>query len=251
MKSVIEVYVEIANKNPAWTPEEEKEVIGRLFYSDKDKFVNEAMKHYIFMVLSAVNKYPGSNKEDVFQSGMAAMVDALRKFDPKRGTRISTWLANPIRWAVMKYSSAYTKLGSISDEIAALNRRHHRSNSVISIDSPIGNNDDDGNSTVGDVISETNISINYAISRGISIKEDERQMEIHDAFVNIFTELKNILNEKEMFVLRGVLGGKNLSEVADDVGLSRVRVSQLFKSVVNKIKTSNFGKKLRCLCTPE
>ena len=131
LKSVVDVYSNIAKSNPPWTSEEEREFVNSCTTKTgkwrsnamKDRFVNEAMKHNLGLVFKIVNKMAFNKNEDVLQKAVIGMVGALKKYDPKKKGKISTWITNPIRWAIMQHQNAYAKSGTIAEEISALNHK--------------------------------------------------------------------------------------------------------------------------------
>ena len=172
MKSVIEVYSDIAAENPKWTPDEERAFIKSCVtktgkWRNKSRFVNEAFKHNLGLVFSIVQKTAFVKTEDVVQKGMIALVESLKKFDPNKGIRISTWVANPIRWAVQQHQHTYSKDKPIADEIASLNQRYNLHMRVVSVDASVKAGDDESE-TFGNLISEANINPDYANLRGVS-----------------------------------------------------------------------------------
>ena len=75
MRSVIDVYGDIAKKNPPWKADEEAAFIRSCMTRTgkwksktmKDRFVNEALKHNLTMVFKLMNRYSfKKDNEDVF-----------------------------------------------------------------------------------------------------------------------------------------------------------------------------------------
>lgn len=248
MKSVIDVYSEIAKSNPPWTPEEETEFTKKWFKKNKSVFINEAMKHNMSLVFSLMNKVAFNKiSEDVLQKAVIAMVDALRKYDPSKGVKISTWITNPICWGIQQAQSTYSKIGNISDELTSLNHRYNTKFSSVSIDSPIGNGDD-SSETIANTITTGSVSANYVISRKMKSTSDEiRDNDIKVGVREMVVSLPKVLNKKEMVVVNGILSGLNLSEISCEMKLSRVRISQISKSAFDKIRRSGVGDKLKDL----
>lgn len=246
MKSVIEVYSEIAKNNPPWTPSEEKEFIASCTTktgkwrsnAEKDRFVNETMKHNLGLVFSIVNKVAFNKKnEDVVQKAILGMVEALKKYDPNKGHKISTWITNPIRWAIMQHQNAYAKSGTLAEEISALNHRYKMKMSVVSIDMPIGGEED--NDTIGSIISQNSLSKNYFVDKNYKTVDEMRmEADIEDGVEKLLERMTMFLNEREMYIVKGVLNGKTQTDISGELHLSKVRISQLQASAFSKIRNS-------------
>ena len=249
MKSVIDVYGDIAKNNPPWTPEEEIEFTKKWFNNDRDKWVNEAMKHNMALVFKVFNKMSfNRNNEDLFQKVVIAMVDALRKYDPKKGVRVCTWIMNPIRWAIHRSRDAYNKEGMISDEISAKNHRYNLGLTTVSIDNPVSNSDGDKSETIGNTISISNVNVNYVNLYGLKNESEiHDENEIKDGVSELVSQIGNILNEKEIVVIKGLLSGRNMAEISTEMSVSRVRISQISKNAFEKIRRSSIGMKLKGL----
>lgn len=248
MKSVLEVYSEVAKNNPPWTSDEEKEAIKKWYRKDRERFVNEAMKHNLALVFSIFQKMSFNKSEDVFQRAVCALVDALRKFKPSKGYKISTWVTNPIRWAIQKEQNAYVHHGTIAEEISDLNRKHNSSMTVVSVDSPIGNDTNENTDTIGSTISIHNVMPDYARLRGYKTNtETAHEADIRAGVAELFEKMEDFLTEKETIVVKQMLTGRSLTEIAVELRLSRMRISQLSHKAIEKIRASSIATKLRGL----
>lgn len=254
VKSVIDVYSEIAKSNPTWTAQEEAEFMKSCTTKTgkwrsnamKDRFVNEALKHNLGLVFKLVNKLAFNKNDDVFQKAVIGMVEALKKYDPKRKGKISTWITNPIRWAIMQHQNAYAKSGTVAEEISALNHKFQMNMSVISIDAPIGG--EDNNDTIANIISDTTLDRDYIIER--NFKSDDElnlEMDMAKAVGDLMKKLPKFLNKKELYVVKGVLKGKTQTDISVELHLSKVRISQLQASAFEKIRNSPMASYLRKL----
>lgn len=258
MKSVMEVYSSLAEENPGWTSEEEAEFIRTCTTKTgkwksramKDRFVNEAMKHNLGLVFKIVNKLAFNKNEDVMQKAVIGMVDALKKFDPKRKGKISTWITNPIRWAIMQHQSTYSRSGLISEEMSALNHRYNTHLSVVSLDNAIPNgksssSNDDGD-TLSNIISIENVSPNFVLSKNLKTqREINHENDIRGGVLELRKTMNQFLNEKERYVIGRTMDGKTQTEISIEMKLSRMRISQLMSSAFKKIRKSPIGSRLR------
>ena len=259
MKSVMEVYSAIAAENPRWSSKEEAEFIRTCTTKSgkwrsratKDKFVNEAMKHNLGLVFKIVNKMAFNKNEDVLQKAVIGMVEALKKYDPKRKGKISTWITNPIRWAVMQHQNTYSKSGLISEELSALNHRYNTHLSVMSLDKTIGgrkggSGDNDRGDTIASIISVENVSPDFVSARDIKTqRESNHETDIRNGVGELRKRMHLFLNKKEMYVVCRTLDGVSQTDISIELKLSRMRISQLMASAFRKIRNSPIGSRLK------
>ena len=240
----------MAKSNPPWTSCEERKFIescttrnGKWKSADaKNRFVNEAMKRNLALVFSIYNKMAFNKDEDTLQRAVIGMVDALRKYDPSKKHKISTWITNPIRWAIMQHQSAYGKNNTIMEEIYALNYKMGLKMSVVSLDAHIC---EDGDETIKDIISANNLDLHYLAKCKIKdSKERELEVEISDAMHELAAVMHTFLNKKEMYVINGLLKGRTQTDISKELHLSKVRISQIQASAFEKIRNSSMAKYL-------
>lgn len=249
MKSVIEVYSEISKENPPWTPEEEKEFIDKWWQKDREHFVNEALKHNLGIVFKSMQKVAFNPKnEDAFQKAVIALADALRRFNPDKKMKISTWVTNPVRWAIQQFQNPYNHQGSICDEIVSLNNRYGMKMSVVSIDAKVKDGDGDGD-TVGELLTDTDINNDFlfGIYREAVQDEIDKNVDMKESVAEMLAYMPRIMTKNEQYVINRILKGKNMSDISLELKLSRMRVGQIASKAFEKIRRSKFGKRLKGL----
>lgn len=253
--SIIDVYFSIAKSHPTWTTEEERNFVSTCVTksgkwkskADKDRFVNEATKRNIPLVFDLLQKFSlNPQSEDVVQLAMVGLSEALKKWDPKRKVKISTWVRNPIKWAILRAQDTYSKIGTIADEISARNHRFNHKWSVVSVDSEIGNDGDGNGETIANTISEATVSPDYA-SRIKTNSEELHDIDVRVGVNELIEKMGDFLNKREMTIILGILNGKTLSDIGVELKLSRMRISQLSRDAFEKIKKSPLGEKLHAL----
>lgn len=247
MKSVIETYRDLAKNNPPWTPDEEKEAIKKWFKADKERFIDEAMKHNLGLVFNLINRMSFNPTDDMIQQAVSSLVSALRKFKPSKNVKLSTWITNPIRWSILQCRSAYLHQCTISEELSYLNARFGKNYRSVSFDAEIGtNNDEDNGDTIGSMISESSVNINYSLTRKFKTSDEIQAEDERTSIMNEFLkDINKILNKREVKVIKGILKNKNLTEIAKDMNLSRMRISQVARDAYSKIRVSKWAGKLK------
>ena len=251
MKSVLKVYSDIAKENPPWTTEEERAFIKKWWRKDRNYFVTEAMKHNLGLVFDLMNKVAfKKDSEDVFQRAVSALVEALRKFKPSKGFKISTWVRNPICWAIRQMQHTYSKQGSILDDISSLNRKYGKTMSVVSVDSTPGGSEE--GDSIGNFISQECVHVDYFDMCGMKSREDEeREADINVGIAALLKYIPKQLTKQEQYVIRRMLNGKNMTEISVELKLSRMRISQISAKAFEKIRRSPLAKSLKGLVSPD
>lgn len=255
MKSVLEVYSEMAKVNPPWKADEERAFIQSCLTRTgkwkskamKDRFVAEAVKHNLSLVFKMMNRYAfKKDSEDVFQRAVIALAEALKKYDPTSKNKISTWIQQPIIWAIKQTQHTYYKGHAIQDQIAALNHRYNLHMSVISVDATPGGSEE--GDSIGNFISYENVDSDYLAACGYKTTEEKsRELDIKTGVEGLVDELPKILNKKEVRVIKYMLKGLNMTEISVKLRLTRMRISQISAKAFEKIRNSKFGKHLKGL----
>lgn len=253
-KSVIETYAELAKSNPPWKTHEEVAFIksctnknGRWrSQAHKERFVNEALKHNIGLVFSLMHKHAFKERDDdAFQVAVIAMSNALKKYDPTTGNKISTWVVNPIRWAILQHQGAYSKAGTLAEEVSSLNHKRKTHFVVVSLDEPLMNDSSESFDTLSSAISMNLLVPDYVNERRLNSPSDEKfKNDVKLAINELLSCAKSFLSKKEIHIIKRTLKGFTQTEVAKELHLSKVRVNQLMKGAMRKIRSSSFGPKL-------
>ena len=255
MKSVVEVYSDMAKLNPPWRGDEEKQFIKSCVTRTgkwkskamKDRFVNEALKRNLAMVFKIVNRYAfKKNNEDIVQRAVVAMAEALKKYDPSSGNKISTWIHQPIVWAIKQSQNTYYRGHDIHEQIAALNRRYNLQMSVVSVDATPGGSEE--GDSIGNFISYDNVDSDYLAACGYkTMEEKSRESEIKSGVDAMMDELPGILTKKEIRVVKYMLKGMTMADISVKLKVTRMRISQIFAKASEKIRRSKVGKNLKGL----
>ena len=211
--------------------------------------VAEALKRNIGLVFSLVNQFCfNAQNEDIVQLAMVSLADALKKWDPKRGLKISTWVRNPIKWAILRAQGAYAKTGTIAEEIAAKNHRFGRKWSVVAMDAELAGKEGDGGETIANLITPTSVAPDYINAHSIKTREEEiHDNDVRSGVKELMDSMGDYLSKKEIKVIMGIFNGHSLAEIGVKMKLSRMRISQISRDAFAKIKKSPLGDRLHAL----
>ena len=92
------------------------------------------------------------------------------------------------------------------------------------------------------------MNVKYVNLCGLKIESEiHDENEIKDGVSELLSQMGNILNEKEIVVIKGLLSGRNMAEISTEMSVSRVRSSQISKNALEKIRSSSIGMKLKGL----
>ncbi len=204
------------------------------------------VQHILFQVAAHYPRH--ADREELAQAATLGLVEAAHRFDPARGVPFERWVSMRVRGAIVDaaraldfaprslraaartvedtHSQLLNKLGRTptADEVAAemsvpvrelfeLQGRVHRA-LVLSLDAPCGEEDGDP-LTLADGLVET-----VYIDPSTQLEERERAAYLRDAL--------DLLPERLQVVVSGYfLHGRSSSELAEELGVTESRVSQM------------------------
>ncbi len=205
-----------------------------------------------------------TNLLDLIQEGNVGLLQAVRRFDPYRGVKLSSYSAYWIRAYILKYLIDNIRLVRVGTsrterklffqlsrarreleragfvpspkllaekldvrEADVTDMQHRLSRSELSLDAPV--DDESGSATLGDFLSADGPSVERTVS-----DEDMRQ-----TFRTQLERFAEGLGPREQKILRErVLADppKTLQELGDEFGLTRERVRQLEVKLVRDLR---------------
>ena len=191
---------------------EEAECIRRL-REDRDPAAQEKLiEHNMRLVVHIARKYkvPGCTFEDLISIGAVGLIKAVKSFDPRTGTSLSTYAAR-----------------CIENEVLMALRQSRKQQSDISLNEPLGT-DGEGNT----------VSFIDILGTEPDIVEEEAVRRITLAKVR---QALPLLPKREQTVLSlryGLLDGKQhpQHEIAEILGISRSYVSRVEKHGIELLK---------------
>ena len=268
----VQMYLREIGKITLLTGDEEKELARKIEKGDEDAKNKLALAN-LRLVVSIAKRYVGRSPNltllDLIQEGNIGLFRAVEKFDWKRGFKFSTYATWWIRQAITraladqartiripvhmvetisKYQQAVRRLTQdlgrdpLAEEIAAEMQieveeiRHIQkiSQDTISIDAPVGEDDED--STLGEFIMDETI---------LSPEQEAARRLLKDQLREIITDLTP--REQKILKLRfGLDDGitHTLEEVGKEFGVTRERIRQIEAKALERIRQHSKSKKL-------
>ncbi|MCJ7586402.1 MAG: sigma-70 family RNA polymerase sigma factor [Candidatus Aminicenantes bacterium] len=124
----LQVYLDQIAKFPLFSEEQEKALGERILKGDKNA-IRMLIESNLRFVVSIVKKYRGMGISfmDLINEGNVGLIEAARRFDPKRGVRFISyavwWIRQSIIHALTHSSRIYNIPQKLSDQISRMKRR--------------------------------------------------------------------------------------------------------------------------------
>jgi RNA polymerase primary sigma factor len=271
----IQMYLKEIGQYPLILANQEKELAKRIEAGDEEA-KNLLAKANLRLVVSIAKKYVGRSPDltllDLIQEGNLGLFKAVDKFDWKKGYKFSTyatwWIRQSITRAladqsrtirvpvhmvetIAKYKQVVRRLTQdlgrdpLPEEIAVemgievdkVYNIEKIDQNTISLDTPVGDEGDDGKSTYGDFIADEKI---------LSPDQDSSRRILRDQVRDIL----NDLSEKERRILEmrhGLSDGiqHTLEEVGKTFNVTRERIRQIEAKAHEKIRQHEKAQRLR------
>lgn len=271
----IQMYLREIGKYPLLTGQEERDLAKRITQGDSEAR-NLLARANLRLVVSIAKKYVGRSPDltllDLIQEGNLGLFKAVDKFDFTKGFKFSTYATWWIRQAITraladqsrtiripvhmvetiaKYKQVSRRLSQdlgrdpLAEEIALemgvdvekVYQIEKIDQDTVSLESPVGSDDDDGKSVLGDFIKDDKI---------LSPDQEVARRILADQLREILDELSP--KEREILKLRhGLEDGiyHTLEEVGKKFGVTRERIRQIEAKALERIRTHEKSKRLR------
>jgi RNA polymerase primary sigma factor len=271
----IQMYLREIGKYPLLNAQEERDLAKRIVEGDSEAR-NLLARANLRLVVSIAKKYVGRSPDltllDLIQEGNLGLFKAVDKFDFTKGFKFSTYATWWIRQAITraladqsrtiripvhmvetiaKYKQVARRLSQdlgrdpLAEEIALemgvdvdkIYQIEKIDQDTVSLESPVGDDDGDGKSTLGDFIKDDKI---------LSPDQEVARRILADQLREILDELSP--KEREILKLRhGLEDGiyHTLEEVGKKFGVTRERIRQIEAKALERIRTHDKAKRLR------
>jgi len=258
-------YLAEVRKHSLLTPEEEYKLAVEFKDKREPSIAWRLVTANLRLVVKIALEYQRAfiNTMDLIQEGNIGLMQAVDKFDPTRGVKLSSYASWWIKAYILRFilnNRRMVKIGTTQaqrklffnlqkekDRLEALgyspspkliaSRLDVSEDEVIEMDRRLGQGElsldmpvqDDGKSSLGDTVAATMALQDDAIA--------DRQLKgmYHEAL----NEYEKTLNEKEKFIFRNRLLTENpmtLQEIGDHFGLTRERVRQIENRIIKKLR---------------
>jgi RNA polymerase sigma-32 factor len=256
------MYLYEISKHPILTKEGEKDIAERIAFG-KDKAAEQQLvvANLRLVVKIALDYYSYHlNVLDLIQEGNVGLLRAVRKFDPTRGTRFSTYASFWIRAYILKYlmdSWSIVKVGTKDSQrklFYGLNKEKEKlerlgivpSSQALadSLDVSQADVEDmekrlyNGDVSLEDQLYEGGEEIMDTISSDEDIEETVAEKERRDILQRKLVDFKLLLNEKEQFILDNRIMSEDpitLREIGERFNTSRESVRQLQTKITKNL----------------
>jgi len=271
----IQMYLREIGKYPLLNAQEERDLAKRIVEGDGEAR-NLLARANLRLVVSIAKKYVGRSPDltllDLIQEGNLGLFKAVDKFDFTKGFKFSTYATWWIRQAITraladqsrtiripvhmvetiaKYKQVSRRLSQdlgrdpLAEEIALemgvdvekIYQIEKIDQDTVSLESPVGDDDGDGKSTLGDFIKDDKI---------LSPDQEVARRILADQLREILDELSP--KEREILKLRhGLEDGiyHTLEEVGKKFGVTRERIRQIEAKALERIRTHDKAKRLK------
>ena len=262
-------YLTEISRHPLLTREEEKALAEKV-YKHRDKeaartLVLSNLKLVVKIALGYYNTY--MNVRDLIQEGNIGLMQAVKKYNPYKGTKFSTYASFWIRAYILKYirnNWSLVKIGTTENEKKLFyglqkEKRRLEAKGIIPAPQLLAKNLDVKQEDIEDMekrLSLTDVSLDQPlyeegeetmldmVKTDKSVEDMVEEREKQKIAAQKIAEFRGMLNERELYIFEHRTmtdEPMTLQEIGDHFGISRERARQIEKGVSFKVSAHLIG----------
>ena len=262
-------YLTEVSRYPLLSREEEK-ALAELVYRQKDKeaartLILSNLKLVVKIALGYYNTY--MNVRDLIQEGNIGLMQAVKKYNPYKGTKFSTYASFWIRAYMLKYirnNWSLVKIGTTESEKKLFyglekEKRRLEARGIIPVPQLLASNLDVKQEDVEDMerrLSMADVSLDQPayeegeetmldmVKTDSNIEDMVEEREKKKIAAMKIAEFRGMLNERELYIFEHRImtdEPMTLQEIGDHFNISRERARQIEKGVSAKVSTHLIG----------
>lgn len=263
-------YLRQISKFPALSQQEEKKV-GELIQKGDKNALRKLIEANLKFVVSYVKKYRGMSLGlfDLINEGNLGLIEAAKRFDPKRNVKFISyavwWIRQAIIHSLAQYSRAYYLPQRFSDKISEMKKKTFELKAQLKRDptreeiaEKMGINPEDVEDLEMLSGREISLSDKYFDEGGEEVGDriedtlapDTEYQIIKNSVQQRIRQMLSELDKKESLVLKLRFGmdddtPQTLQKIGDKMKLTRERVRQIEKKAMRKLARSSKLQQLR------
>ena len=266
--SPLQLYLREISKYPLLNPEQEFELAQRQFDEGDISAAHRLVTSNLRLVVKIANDFrqAQTNLLDLIQEGNYGLMQAVKKFNPYKGVKLSSYAAWWIRAYILKYimdNKSQVKIGTTAaqrklffklrkeadrllaeydrvdpkmlaeslnvKESTVIEMQKRLSGGDVSLDAPVNFDDEDGQTRGSLLAGETETA-----------EEILAENQIKTVFADHLKEFKETLKGRELEIFEHRLLAESpltLQELGDKYGITRERARQLEAKLIQKLKS--------------
>jgi len=262
-------YLNEVSRHPLLTREQEKSLAEKIFkYGDKDAartLVLSNLKLVVKIALGYYNTY--MNVRDLIQEGNIGLMQAVKKYNPYKGTKFSTYASFWIRAYMLKYirnNWSLVKVGTTENQKKLFyglqkEKRRLEAKGILPAPQLLASNLDVKQEDIEDMekrLTLTDVSLDqplYEDGEGTmmdvvtseeNIEDMVEEREKKKIAARKIADFRTMLNERELYIFEHrVMNDEpmTLQEIGDHFNISRERARQIEKGLTDKVSKHLIG----------
>jgi RNA polymerase sigma-32 factor len=262
-------YLTEISRHPLLSREQEKALAEKVFmYKDKDAaktLVLSNLKLVVKIALGYYNTY--TNVRDLIQEGNIGLMQAVKKYNPYKGTKFSTYASFWIRAYMLKYirnNWSLVKVGTTENQkklFYGLQKEKKRleAKGILPVPQLLASNLDVKEEEIEDMekrLTLTDVSLDQPlydegeetmldmVKTDHNVEEMVEEREKKKIAAKKIAEFRAMLNERELYIFENRIVTDEpltLQEIGDHFGISRERARQIEKGLSDKVSKHLIG----------